>query len=32
MANRSLYFNPENPPPKTGDPALDAPSRTFRVT
>jgi hypothetical protein len=30
-ANRTLYFNPENPPPKTGNPALDAPSLSFRV-
>jgi hypothetical protein len=29
--NRTLYFNPANPPPKTGDPGLDAPSASFRV-
>jgi N-acetyl sugar amidotransferase len=30
-ANRHLYFNPDNPPEKTGDPALDVPSKIFRV-
>jgi len=30
-SNRSLYYNPANPPPKSGDPALDSPSPAFRV-
>jgi N-acetyl sugar amidotransferase len=30
-ANRSLYFNPANPPPPSGDPELDTPSVSFRV-
>jgi N-acetyl sugar amidotransferase len=30
-ANRRLYFNPQNPPEKVGDPALDTPSPQFRV-
>ena len=30
-SNRTLYFNPTNPPELTGDPALDAPSAMFRV-
>ena len=30
-ANRRLYFNPDNPPEKSGEPALDTPSATFRV-
>jgi len=29
--NRRMYFNPANPPLKTGDQALDQPSVTFRV-
>lgn len=29
--NRRMYFNPDNPPEKNGDPALDEPSKTFRV-
>lgn len=29
--NRALYFNPKNPPPKSGDPALDGPSLMFKV-
>lgn len=29
--NRRMYFNLANPPEKTGDPALDEPSLTFRV-
>lgn len=29
--NRRMYYNPANPPEKTGDPALDEPSLTFRV-
>jgi hypothetical protein len=30
-ANRSLYYNPANPPTKSGDAALDDPSASFRV-
>jgi N-acetyl sugar amidotransferase len=30
-ANRRMYFNPENPPEKSGEAALDTPSVTFRV-
>jgi hypothetical protein len=30
-ANRRLYYNPANPPEKTGDQALDQPSPTFKV-
>ena len=30
-ANRRMYFNPENPPEKSGEEALDKPSVTFRV-
>ncbi|MEX2129066.1 MAG: N-acetyl sugar amidotransferase [Xanthobacteraceae bacterium] len=30
-ANRTLYYNPANPPPNTGDPDLDRPSPIFRV-
>lgn len=29
--NRNLYFNPDNPPEKSGEYALDQPSKTFRV-
>ena len=29
--NRHLYYNPDNPPPKTGDPALAEPSPRFKV-
>lgn len=29
--NRRLYFNPENPPKKTGEPDIDRPSLTFKV-
>lgn len=29
--NRNLYFNPDNPPEKSGEDALDQPSKTFRV-
>jgi N-acetyl sugar amidotransferase len=29
--NRTLYFNPKDPPPPTGESALDTPSPTFRV-
>jgi len=29
--NHRMYFNPANPPPKAGEPALDQPSVTFRV-
>lgn len=31
LHNRHLYYNPDNPPPKTGNPALDQPSGMFRV-
>lgn len=30
-ANRRMYFNPESPPEKSGEEALDKPSVTFRV-
>jgi hypothetical protein len=30
-ANRELYFNPDNPPPPSGDPLLDKRSAAFRV-
>ena len=30
-ANRRMYFNPENPPEKSGEEALDKPSVSFRV-
>lgn len=30
-ANRNLYFNFNNPPEKTGEEALDVPSKTFKV-
>jgi hypothetical protein len=30
-ANRRLYYNPDNPPAKTGDPRLDEPSLMFKV-
>jgi hypothetical protein len=30
-SNRTLYFNPSDPPPKTGDAALDRPTAAFRV-
>lgn len=30
-ANRRLYYNPDSPPPKTGEAALDEPSLTFRI-
>jgi hypothetical protein len=29
--NRRMYYNPANPPPATGDPALDQPSISFKV-
>lgn len=29
--NRNLYYNPDNPPEKSGEQALDVPSKTFRV-
>jgi hypothetical protein len=29
--NRALYYNPDNPPEKSGEQALDVPSKTFRV-
>ncbi len=29
--NRHLYFNPDNPPPKRGDPALDVRPARFKV-
>jgi len=29
--NRRMYYNPANPPLKTGEQALDQPSLTFRV-
>ena len=29
--NQRMYYNPANPPPKTGEQALDQPSLTFRV-
>jgi N-acetyl sugar amidotransferase len=31
VANQRLYFNPRNPPPKTGDPARDNAPRQFKV-
>jgi hypothetical protein len=29
--NRRLYYNPRNPPPKTGDPAMDIAPKRFKV-
>ncbi|MGF1631585.1 MAG: N-acetyl sugar amidotransferase [Kiloniellaceae bacterium] len=29
--NRRLYYNPDNPPEKSGDPRLDEPSKMFKV-
>ena len=29
--NRQMYFNPANPPEKSGEPELDSPSLTFKV-
>jgi len=30
-ANRQLYFNPRNPPRKTGDPAMDSAPKRFKI-